>query len=156
MNSKQIKILWGVIAVLCSVGLFQAVRECIGPNAASSNHAASPKKEFRIPVSEKMAESDRQVMVAAFENPDAVEAAYLDKSTPNPVVEEDRPQRLSQAQRDPVKHAPREPVKADELYFWEDYSSMRKDAICNPDSAENRAGVVALMKARQRRLGQIK
>lgn len=47
-----------------------------------------------------------------------------------------------------------EPVKAEELYFWKDYSSLRTDAIRNPNSAANRAGVVSLMQARQRRLGQ--
>lgn len=54
----------------------------------------------------------------------------------------------------PTQHLPQqEPVAAENLYFPEDYSSMRKDAVRNPDSPENRQGVVALMKARQRRAG---
>lgn len=45
----------------------------------------------------------------------------------------------------------KEPVPVESLYFHKDYESMRKDEIRNPDSKENRAGVVALMKMRQRR-----
>jgi len=48
----------------------------------------------------------------------------------------------------------KEPVSADSLHFREDYASLRTDAVRNPNSPENRAGVVSLMEARQRRLGQ--
>ncbi len=54
----------------------------------------------------------------------------------------------------PTLRPQEEPVSAENLYFHEDYSSMRKDAVRDPDSPENRAGVVALMKARQQRLEQ--
>ena len=47
-----------------------------------------------------------------------------------------------------------EPVAADSLHFRKEYASLRTDAVRNPNSPENRAGVVSLMKARQRRLGQ--
>lgn len=47
-----------------------------------------------------------------------------------------------------------EPVAADSLHFRQDYASLRTDAVRNPDSPENREGVVSLMEARQRRLGQ--
>ena len=47
----------------------------------------------------------------------------------------------------------REPVKAESLYFWDSYKSLRKEEIRNPDSKENREGAVELLKARQRRAG---
>jgi hypothetical protein len=61
---------------------------------------------------------------------------------------------LSDVKRSSSPLPKREPVAAESLYFWKDYASLRTDAIRNPDSAENRAGVVSLMKMRQRRLGQ--
>ena len=65
-----------------------------------------------------------------------------------------RPQLLSEVERPGVARAEREPVSAESLYFWKDFSSLRKEEIRDPDSEENRAGVVSLMKARQGRLGQ--
>lgn len=60
---------------------------------------------------------------------------------------------LSAVER-PTRHTQQqEPVAAEDLYFSNAYSSMRKDAVRDPDSPENREGVVALMKARQRRAG---
>jgi len=61
---------------------------------------------------------------------------------------------LSDVEKPPAPQPLKEPVAADSLQFRKEYASLRKDAIRNPDSAENRAGVVSLMEARQRRLGQ--
>ncbi len=65
-----------------------------------------------------------------------------------------RPQLLSEVERSGIARAKREPVAAESLYFWNDFASLRKAEIRDPDSEENRAGVVSLMKARQGRLGQ--
>jgi hypothetical protein len=68
-----------------------------------------------------------------------------------------RPRQLSEIDKptiDDRKSAmQKEPVAAKDLYFYKDYESMRKEEISNPDSEENRAGVVALMKARKERVG---
>ena len=63
---------------------------------------------------------------------------------------------LSDVEKPPAPQPLKEPVAAESLYFHADYASLRKDAIRNPNSPENRAGVVSLMQARQRRLGQTK
>ena len=69
-------------------------------------------------------------------------------------VPTERPQQLSEVEKPQVLKQVKEPVAAEDLYFWEDFQSLRKDEIKNPDSKENREGVVALMKARQRRVEQ--
>jgi len=61
---------------------------------------------------------------------------------------------LSDVEKPPTLRPLEEPVAADSLHFREDYASLRTDAVRNPNSPENRAGVVSLMEARQRRLGQ--
>ena len=61
---------------------------------------------------------------------------------------------LSDIEKPPAPQPLKEPVAAESLYFHADYASLRKDEIRNPNSPENRAGVVSLMQARQRRLGQ--
>lgn len=63
-------------------------------------------------------------------------------------------QRLSSVEKPPLPQPLKEPVAAETLYFHKDYASLRKDEIRNPDSAENRAGVVSLLQARQRRTEQ--
>jgi len=61
---------------------------------------------------------------------------------------------LSDIEKPPAPQPLEEPVAADSLQFRKDYASLRKDEIRNPNSPENRAGVVSLMEARKRRLGQ--
>ncbi len=63
-------------------------------------------------------------------------------------------QLLSDIEKPEAPRPLEEPVAADSLHFREDYASLRTDAVRNPNSPENRAGVVSLMEARQRRLGQ--
>ncbi len=65
-----------------------------------------------------------------------------------------RPNLLSAVEKPAPVNSHEEPTSVEDLYSWGAYSSMRKDAINDPDSQENRAGIVALMKARQKRLGQ--
>jgi len=71
------------------------------------------------------------------------------------VVKGPRPKLLSEVKRPEKKREKPEPVAAEDLYFWKDYESLRTDAIRNTDSKENRAGIVALLKARQRRAGKM-
>ena len=61
---------------------------------------------------------------------------------------------LSDVEKPPAPQPLKEPVSVESLHFHADYASLRTDAIRNPNSPENRAGVVSLMEARQRRLGQ--
>jgi len=61
---------------------------------------------------------------------------------------------LSDVEKPPAPQPLKEPVPVESLHFHADYASLRTDAIRNPNSPENRAGVVSLMEARQRRLGQ--
>ena len=61
---------------------------------------------------------------------------------------------LSDVEKPSAPQPLKEPVAAESLQFRKDYASLRKDEIRNPNSPENRAGVVSLMEARKRRLGQ--
>lgn len=67
-----------------------------------------------------------------------------------------RPQLLSEVKKPMRVNVVREPVAAESLYFWKDYASLRTEAVRDPDSEENRAGVVSLLQARQRRAGEKK
>lgn len=69
--------------------------------------------------------------------------------------EPSRPLLLSQVQcpAPPVKQAA--PVALEKSRFHREFTSIRATEVRDPDSAENRAGVSALMVARQQRLGQI-
>lgn len=79
------------------------------------------------------------------------------RETPKPLdVPKERPTQLSEIRKSDVRgqaSGDRNPTSVESLYFHKDYESMRKEEIRNPDSEENRAGVVALLKARQRRAG---
>ncbi len=111
-----------------------------------------------VPVSETISAKDQEILQAALESPESfqtlekVEEVIFD-STPLTVPKE-RPKLLSEVERPVRERVQKEPVAAENLYFWKDYESLQKDEIRNPDSKENREGVVALMKARQRRVGQ--
>ncbi len=98
---------------------------------------------------------DQKILRDALESPENFQT--LEKSeeiSAEPVVQEERPKLLSEVERPARERVQKEPVAAESLYFWKDYESLRKDEIRNPDSTENREGVVALMKARQRRVTQ--
>lgn len=69
-------------------------------------------------------------------------------------VPTERPKQLSEVEKPVREKIQKVPVAASDLYFHKDYESMRKEEIRNPDSKENRAGVVALLQARQRRAGR--
>lgn len=78
------------------------------------------------------------------------------REAPKPLsVPRTRPKQLSEVDKSSIENQQpalsREPVAVSDLYFYKDYESMRKEGIRNPDSKENRAGVVALLQARQRR-----
>ena len=80
----------------------------------------------------------------------------IKREAPVPLtVPTERPTQLSEVTRLETEsrspEAEKKPVAVSDLYFHEDYQSMRKEEISNPDSEENRAGVVALLQARQRR-----
>ena len=97
---------------------------------------------------------DQSLLDSVLESPERLDGLAVDESPVEPLAVAPRPQLLSEVERPEVARAEREPVAAESLYFWKDYASLRKDAIRDPDSEENRAGVVSLMKARQGRLGQ--
>jgi len=92
---------------------------------------------------------------SVLESPEVLDGLAADESAVESVAVAPRPELLSEVERTvSVSVEEREPVAAQSLYFWSDYASLRKDEIRNPDSKENRAGVVSLMEMRQRRLGQ--
>ncbi len=101
-------------------------------------------------------QADQEVLKAALASPEVFQTLEkTEEEMPRPMIqEEERPKLLSEVERPARERVQKEPVAASDLYFWKDYESLRKDEIRNPDSKENREGVVALMKARQRRVGQ--
>ena len=45
-----------------------------------------------------------------------------------------------------------EPISVTDLYFWEDFASLRTEAMLDPDSPKNRATVESIMQKRKERL----
>lgn len=106
--------------------------------------------------------SDQGLVDSVVESPERLEASVMESvgdlqaEAPSPEsVDSPRPQLLSEIEKPLLSQAKPEPVSIETLHFWSDYESLRADAIRDPESAENRAGVVSLMEARQRRLGQV-
>ena len=94
----------------------------------------------------------------ALESPEEFQAqtsSERDASRPL-VVPAERPKQLSEVRKQVagVRAQETEPVPASDLYFWTAQESLRKDEIRDPDSEENREGIVQLMKARQRRVSK--
>lgn len=108
---------------------------------------SSPSPEIPNPMTQSLLDS-------VLESPEVLDGLVMDESPVEPVAVAPRPELLSEVERPAVARVEREPVAAESLYFWSDYASLRKDEIRNPDSEENRKGVVSLMEMRQRRLGQ--
>ena len=113
-------------------------------------------------VAERLA-AEQEFLDAVLESPERMDGAVAASAEPGGEVTEmlvctlptgKERRLLSDIEKPPAPRPLKEPVSAESLYFWNDYASLRKDAIRNPDSEENREGVVSLMKTRQRRLGQ--
>lgn len=49
-----------------------------------------------------------------------------------------------------------QPTDVSDLYFWEDFASLRTDAVRNPDSGQNRATIEAILQKRSERLAEDK
>ncbi len=101
-------------------------------------------------------QADQEVLRAALESPEIFQTLEKTEEVATQLIvqEEKRPKLLSEVERPSRKQVQKESLEAESLYFWKDYESLRRDEIRNPDSKENREVVVALMKARQRRVGQ--
>jgi hypothetical protein len=116
----------------------------------------------QTPAQEAAASADRQLLETALKSPEslheAVKPSVSNRTESIPAalsaVTAQRSQLLSAVEKPPLPQPLKEPVAAEKLYFWKQYASLRKDEIRNPDSAENRAGVVSLMQIRQRRQKQ--
>ena len=145
-NKKRWMMLIVLVGVALGTGWWMSSRQTEEPMDAAT----------RVPT--RTVEDQR--LVESPEQLDASVAASIGLSSPEPVPVADpvaaapRPQLLSEIEKPLPPAVEREPVPAESLYFWKDYASMRKAEIRDPNSEENRAGVVSLMKARQRRLGQ--
>jgi outer membrane biosynthesis protein TonB len=102
--------------------------------------------------------TEQALVDSVFESPEQFEAVAVVAEDPAPVLSEQeatpRPKLLSEVKK-PQPSARPEPVDITTLHFWKEYASVRTPAIRDPDSAENRAGIISLMKARQQRLGQM-
>ena len=149
-NKKRWMMLIVLVGVALGTGWWMSSRQTEEPMDAAT----------RVP---KRTVEDQRLVDSVLESPeqlDASVAASIGLSSPEPVPVADpvaaapRPQLLSEIEKPLPPAVEREPVPAESLYFWKDYASMRKAEIRDPNSEENRAGVVSLMKARQRRLGQ--
>lgn len=145
-NNKK-WILIGVIAVAVGAGWWIA---------------GLSKKTPDAPVSTRT-DSEQQLVDSVLEAPEQLDASAVASVEPHAKLaaqnidldDSSRPQLLSEVEKPPRTTAKPEPVSIKTLHFWKDYASVRKPEIRDPDSQENRAEVVALMKARQRRLGQV-
>lgn len=101
-------------------------------------------------------QADKQILKTAMDFPETFQQTEKSVVTqvkiPDPLsVPTSRSQQLSEIEKPTREHVRREPVAVESLYFWTDYKSLRKDEIRNPDSKENREGVVTLLTMRQRR-----
>lgn len=105
-------------------------------------------------ISEAVSEPDQKVLNAALKSPETFRAEDADSTLPEiPPVPSERPRMLSEVKKPEKQKTKRNPVAVETLPFHHDYQSMRKEEIRNPDSKENRQGVVSLLQARQRRTG---
>lgn len=112
-------------------------------------------ESVQAPILETGSAADQKVLQTALESPEGFQTLEKDEVESEPVIRQEKPRKLlSEVERPARERVQKEPVAASDLYFWKDYESLRKEEIRNPDSKENREGVVALMKARQRRVGQ--
>ena len=105
-------------------------------------------------------EADRDVLETALEAPEAFQqtepkkadlldqklAAYADLSNRPPQMSE----RQNVQQKERIAHANTNTPK-----FMNSFASLRKDEVRNPDSEQNRAAVISLMKKRQNRMSQL-
>ena len=109
-------------------------------------------------------EGEQAFLDSVLESPERLDGAVAESAVPvgqagSPRYEVTLPtgkerHLLSDVEKPPAPQPLKEPVPVESLHFHADYASLRTDAIRNPNSPENRAGVVSLMEARQRRLGQ--
>lgn len=106
--------------------------------------------------SEPTSSADRALREAVMTDPASFDAHTPPEPLPVPEEPSSPASRervlLSTIQPSPPPQALPEPVPVESLYFWEDFASLRTEAIHDPDSSQNRAGVVALMNARKARL----
>lgn len=137
-----------------------------GRNEAKEKTAT--EKPDHPTVQKEAVAADRQLLTTALQSPESLDespVACLNEpsgvpgnaaSVPAPAsaVTAQRSELLSSAQKPLLPQPAKEPIAAENLYFWKSYQSLRKDEIRNPGSAENRAGVVSLMQMRQRRAKQ--
>ena len=160
MNSRIILSGAGFIAVMAVIAVVLmrwpeagSQKTEAGRQSAQTGVSAPQPAEIRGQDSERLS----QRVLAAPQEFHKQSAAVREAPTPLAVPLE-RPRQLSEIDKSSIGTQQsamlREPVAASELYFHKDFESLRKEEIRNPDSAENRAGVVAMMKARQRRTGK--
>ena len=110
----------------------------------------------QLPVSDELTEADQQIVSRAFEAPEELDTAENPTRTPRPEllsVKEKPTGRLSEIST-PVSMAEAKPADTTPMYFVDDFSSLRTDAVRNPDSEQNRTTINTLMKKRQQRLAQ--
>ena len=114
------------------------------------------KSEIRSPKSEAVSQNTEAFKQKVLASPEEFQTqTVVKREAPVPLtVPTNRPKQLSEVAKLEREKTKKEPVAAKDLYFWKDFQSLRKDEIRNPDSKENREGVVALMKIRQQRVGQ--
>lgn len=138
----------GIVAVAAVIALV-VLRE---PGAETE--MLSAQTGVSAPQSAQGSENIRQQALAAPETFQTETKAV--REAPKPLsVPTERPKQLSEIDKPKIDNQQsameQEPVPVESLYFHKDYQSMRKEEISNPDSKENREGVVALLKMRQRR-----
>lgn len=110
----------------------------------------------QLPVSDELTEADQQIVSRAFEAPEELDTAESPTLTlrSEPFSVKEKPTgRLSEIST-PVSLAEAKPADTTPMYFVDDFSSLRTDAVKNPDSAQNRATVTTLMQKRQTRLAR--
>lgn len=143
---------WFIIAALAvavPAGTWLAIR--LQTNTAHTAVAPGSRSSEEQSLVDSVMESPERFEASAI-TPASQDAAPVTAGSVIP-----RPQLLSQVDAPPVavSKTRSEPVRAQDLYFWKDYESLRQPGIRDPGSQEHRQGVVSLMRAQQRRLGQV-
>jgi hypothetical protein len=144
----------GIVAVAAVIA-FVVMRE---PRVGTKTQGAQTARSTSSGQGVSAPQSAIDIQQSAMLHPEAFQTQTVAvREAPKPLaVPKERPTQLSEVRKSDVRgqvSGDRNPTSVESLYFHKDYESMRKEEIRNPDSKENREGVVALLKARQQRAG---
>ena len=155
------KILKNFSIAIILLGLAFGIVWVLSPTKPFSVEKTASIKEERVPSNKKEAlidliQKDPDELVATEEAQRAAEVPpAVTTSPPSPHIRLN-PSLFSEKDLSGGPRQSGEPTQVGDLYFWEDFASLRTDAVRNPDSEQNRATIEAIFQKRSQRLAEDK